>query len=476
MEELKNLRTYNRKVIKLDNNKKEYRFHTAHQFYKNKQTGEFEEIDTTLIFDINRRKFIVNKASYNAEIPEYADEVIGFDNLFEGSNHNISAKPICGHVLGVAFNNQKDGNYVFYENAYREGVHLKIYAYNQGLKEVIIIDKKPENNDEDLVFDFELNIKNSISFKDSQEKVWDKSKDYDFSSKTIKIVDDSNKESFFRIANVWDSEHLIQPVNISLYNKDNKIYLRKTITTSFIEKAVFPIFTDHATNYYSGSGDGYVSQSASDFSPSDWSAWDTAHDGLGDGFDYTGQYFTPGPYVAGNAIYLNRTFIPVDTSSIDDSVIIDSASLFTMPAIIYDQDLDGDNFVTVVQTFQFSTSTLQSDDFIDCGDAVDNPTEGMDVVNRVSLTDMVVDSYHEYVLNSTGLSWINKTGYTKIGLREGHDVLDHAPANDIQGTRFVGYTSEYTGTSKDPYLSIITSSPSNNTSIDMGFHSGVRIS
>ena len=81
------------------------------------------------------------------------------------------------------------------------------------------------------------------------------------------------------------------------------------------------------------------------------------------------------------------------------------------------------------------------------------------------------------MLSVTGQGWVNKTGPTKLALREGHDVLN---------TPFVGAknqynqlqvrTSEYTGTTNDPVLEVTYTLPPPTTTITYAYDSmGQRI-
>jgi hypothetical protein len=66
----------------------------------------------------------------------------------------------------------------------------------------------------------------------------------------------------------------------------------------------------------------------------------------------------------------------------------------------------------------------------------------------------------DFILNATGLSWIVKTGNTKLGIREGHDCINSAIRNDLGGNIVNGlqlYTINQAGTDKDPKLVVVHS-------------------
>ena len=82
--------------------------------------------------------------------------------------------------------------------------------------------------------------------------------------------------------------------------------------------------------------------------------------------------------------------------------------------------------------------------------------------NNKGSTDLDISSISgsgaiSFVLNATGLSWINKTGYTDLMLREGHDIDDHAyaGANDTNNLVFIAM-SDYVSAlaTKAPYLEV----------------------
>src|SRR3990167_10899601 len=115
---------YNTDVFDLGRGQKNYKCHSAHINYKNSR-GEFEKINTALIFDIDK-KWKQSKASYHCSIPEYADDWFEFYNVYEGANHNIKAKPVCSYSKGEYFIGD-DGQGVIYRNAFGQDIDLKVY-------------------------------------------------------------------------------------------------------------------------------------------------------------------------------------------------------------------------------------------------------------------------------------------------------------------------------------------------------------
>lgn len=152
----------------------------------------------------------------------------------------------------------------------------------------------------------------------------------------------------------------------------------------------------------------------------DDSTWDASHDATaGDSVD-TG-FFYIGVNHAGSTKRIMRGFFSFDTSSIPDNATIISASLRIYIIAVGDSDNDGDDWINVVgPTTQADPTAIVTADFDQCG-SIDNPTEGS---TRKDLSSLSADTYLTFDLNATGLTWVSKTGYTLLGMREGHDATD----------------------------------------------------
>jgi len=449
-DEILNARTYNQKVYDLGAGKKQYKIHIAQIHYKDGL--DYKDIDTRLTQDAITKQWKTTKASYHPIIPEYADGVFEFYNAYEGANHTLKAIPQCNHVKGEYFENA-DGNYVLYKDAFGAGIDLKVYAYWAGLKKVIIINQKPADTTKALTFDFELILPapSKDKVKDKNNNLWDKSTKLDFKSKNLKIGDEG-KESYFRDARVWDSGEFNQSIDIELYAKDGKTYLRKTITPEILTKATYPLYTDHPTSYYAGAGDGQVGYQYVSVD------WDLVHDATnGSSVNYTSTYSAVGIVNSAGPLDIYRGFFPIDTSGIDDSATITEAIFYVYANSKFNFDNDGDDWQNIVHTSQASYTELVTEDYDQCG-AVNNPEEGCDT--RADMTDIVNTAYTSFVLSATGISWIDKTGISYLGMREGHDAIDSLASNR---SCVIWRFSEYTGTNCDPYLEVTTTSEGSST-------------
>jgi len=181
------------------------------------------------------------------------------------------------------------------------------------------------------------------------------------------------------------------------------------------------------------------------------------HDALaGTNADYTsaGRDINVSHYSTTSKYEIRRGFFVFDTSSIPDNASIQSASLKVYVSGKANGDNDGEDFFVAVPTTQASTVSLSLEDYDQAG-AVSNPQE---LSGRVDLGIIVTGVYNAWSLNAAGLSAIDKGGMTKIGLREGHDVLNHTIAAGKTNKIAVKF-SEQTGTAQDLYLEITYTAP-----------------
>src|SRR3990167_6459669 len=119
---------------------------------------------------------------------------------------------------------------------------------------------------------------------------------------------------------------------------------------------------------------------------------------------------------------ITRGFIPFDTSGIADGASITAG--------------------VVRLAFVSSNNTaLASTDIDNIG-----ATDGSD---HQDITGLSSGDY-DFPLNATGLTWISKTGYTPLAIREGHD-LENATPSAIDGyTRAKFASTNTSGTASDP--------------------------
>ncbi len=179
-----------------------------------------------------------------------------------------------------------------------------------------------------------------------------------------------------------------------------------------------------------------------------------------------GAYIEYVPAAPSSKYRLKRVFLNFDTSSISDTDTIDSATMSLYVESTWDDANDAYSYISVTHNNSASDATFVAADFDDLYNS-DGTTpiasgkalmEMCDSGEHMDLTSWS-SSYADFSFNSTGLSKIDKTGYSKFGVSIGRDIEDAAPAH-------AGYTLEgissyrgkgYTGTASDPKLVVVHS-------------------
>jgi len=215
----------------------------------------------------------------------------------------------------------------------------------------------------------------------------------------------------------------------------------------FLNVSTSKIFkTCWAQTYYPTAGDGWI-----DNDPGN-SNWATSHGatagGAGRAFYTDGTQGLRAKTVKDPYWVFQRSFIPFDTSGLDDSCVLDdtaSSSVFLYVDDIYDlaEDL---SYIGITGTNQADTSQLVTEDF----DQFDFNLYS----NEFDITSLIDNTYNKWTLNTNGIGLIEVSGVTKFGVLEGHDLENTITTSGTgnPGAFFSG--SEYTGTSRDPFLLI----------------------
>lgn len=195
--------------------------------------------------------------------------------------------------------------------------------------------------------------------------------------------------------------------------------------------------TDPATN----AGDGYSNKTAT--------SWNAAHDATdGDNVSSSATVIlVRSDRVGGSDWRMARGYANFYTTALG-SDIIDGA---TLTLTLTGNGIDASNQERDVGLVEYlgtlPDAVLGDYDLI--GDAVNNPTEG---APRIELrTPEQAGTKYTFTLNATGLSWVNGSGVTGLGLRDSLDITDTTPSNDGNG-RVQFYAADQTGTADDPKL------------------------
>ena len=153
-----------------------------------------------------------------------------------------------------------------------------------------------------------------------------------------------------------------------------------------------------------------------------------------------------------------------DTSALGADTSILSATLSLYVTGTYDAENDGNDYLAVVTASPASTTALAADDYDQFGTVEQHATS-----QRKDITSISTSAYLDFILNDTGIGNIAKTGVTKFGIREGHDLQDDAPTvtgNPTDGIRY--YTADQADTVSDPIL-VVEHIPSNPGSPSMRY-------
>lgn len=137
-----------------------------------------------------------------------------------------------------------------------------------------------------------------------------------------------------------------------------------------------------------------------------------------------------------------RTAFTFDTSSIgtDD---IDSAVFSVYPSNKLDGDNDGDDYIGVVSFSPADEGAYATGDYDAFGTT--------EYASGIDIGSITTGAYNDWTFNATGEAAINKSGYTNLGQREGHDIID-SPIADSTNNRITTTFSDTAGTTQDPKL------------------------
>ncbi len=488
------LRKLNMKALELSNGKRVYNFHTKHVHFE--RDGEIHDIDTDLksVGD----KYEMTEAAYQLDFVKSLSKEAPF--TFKNKNAQFGLVPrglrwndktvVHQDVNNVSATKRK--NVVTFKDGLGQGNDLVFEAANTGLRKIVKINSAPavpkgvthleagfeivvSDRTEIWVNDFENqekvdairaklldldkqrlllektgNYKEARKINEIQERFeaeihdvmlskWDKKTDLTFEGE-FQFIEDGVK-TYGRTPMVWDSAGRAIHIDVQLRSRKGKMFFAKMIPVEFLEEALFPIYTDATNSYYAGAGDGYVRNHGA-------GTWATLRGaGTGTYADYTSSSFLIQAYDYGSGRDIKRGFYPTNTSGIDDGDTIDSASLYLYTGYWGANGNADTTSIDVVQTSQASTTTLATTDF--------GSVTFTDGGNKAISTFSGSGAYGAIALNATGLTYITKTGTTKIGCLVALDTDNTAPTGD---NKIYPSSSEDSSTTRDPYLSV-TSTP-----------------
>lgn len=467
--------------------------HVGHIHYFDKlDSNRFRGIDWLLGFDETKRGWFLSYHSFRPFFPEYSDSFAEFRDLFEGKDQTVKYKAIGERVKGILIDTDKtnpffddnvDNKGVLYKDVFGAGRDYILYNTRSKMVKVATVNN-PNEQTEDAVFEWEIEMPGDEVYraekkedaekmkKDDKTEIVEndviigykldktKSKTFNTGKKTLigsSKLDGKEWYTYLEAYKAWDSEGNTINIEASIIVEKGKVILRKTIPLEFLKNAIGRVFTDTTTSYYVGAGDGATTRNLDGDD-----TWAKVHDPSASiTLSHTATTALSLCGKRNNPVYwkVSRVFFPVDTSGLGLSDTISSASFYFYPGSTIYKDSGGNMDMRLVETTQASTSELALDDYDQCGSVDSPPLLSDDTVTYSSITGGAVSgsgsAYETMALNVIGISAINKSGYTKLGIRHGDEIQATAPSYGINIYQQSSlYTSEETGTDKDPYLEV----------------------
>lgn len=468
--EIKNLRTYKSKTFDNGDGTRTAEIHCGHIHYKD-SSGNFQDVDYTI--EDKGAYWQVVKANYRLYVAKnFTDsQLIRFDNKFEGANHTIYYEPHSlqwvhktthDRVLIKASQNVTgtlDGDTITYPNAFGNNIDFVVQLKRHGFQKYVRFNVKPALTPPSSEYVLVMLVKYTginVSLKAKDLSVWDGESYYESEEGFDFLEANSTLKSFTHKAYIEDANENRQNVKLFWEKRNNVLWQAKVLPRVFLNNATYPVIAD-ADTFYTGAGDGMVNEGGN-------ATWAVTHDATsGNNASYTDTDHLAGQcgYESTPNYYIKRGFFPFDTSGLPDVATITAATLTLYVHALNEDDSDSEAFLNVVKTYQADPTELVTADYEDCGcdDGNDEGGRAKETpitvgATEIALSSMSVDSDIVFTLNATGLGWIDKTGWTKLGTREGHDLEDNA-FNAVSGNNGVRVRmSEYTGTGDDPLLSV----------------------
>jgi hypothetical protein len=485
MQELLNKRAYNAKHFDKGDGSFVAEIHSGHIHYKDGE--EYRPIDWTLIFDEVKRGWGFNTHSFNPFFPEYSTEFAEFRDRFHDKDQIVRYKPIGATVKGElididpdnpGFDDNPDNKGVIYRDVFGKGLDYMLYNTRSSMVKVAIIND-PKAFTTDAVFEWELEFPDKEIFRvdkkeDAEEMTakntktntkdgklvgyrLEKRDGKNLNTNKLALIGNSKLDgkewfTYLKSFKAWDSEGNTIEIIARISFVNGKAILKKTIPLEFLQSAKGKVFTDTTTTYYP-----HVSDGITYYDSSTGAAWSTLVGAAGSVSD--SNSINTGRRGATSTAwrFITRSRLTFDTSSITDSDTVSAATLGLYTAIKNNDS--GLSFSINVYSSNFgSMTTLQTSDYQNSGTTA--------YASEIPYANFST-TYTVFTFNATGLAAISKTGYTQFCLRDTADASNTFPGNPggDKIDRLWAYSSEQTGTTKDPYLSVTYSAGGTNVTV-----------
>jgi hypothetical protein len=229
-----------------------------------------------------------------------------------------------------------------------------------------------------------------------------------------------------------NDESVREKLTYRIIHLNGNTYILSGLKISDLNAMTFPVVIDPTMTIYTSSSDGYLKNSSSNYMNS-WNAA-TASTGF-----YLSNQISIGQNKYGSTYTINRGYVFFNTSTIPTNANISNATL----SLYKCSDSSDTDFLITIQNGQptYPHSPLQNTDYYKAYYSGNGGTLN---------TNAFGNSYNNVSLTSNGISWINRTGWTKLCLRSSRDIDCNTPT----GSEYVTvYTSEQ-GSSYTPKLTI----------------------
>ncbi|HWR27660.1 MAG TPA: M28 family peptidase, partial [Candidatus Thermoplasmatota archaeon] len=227
-----------------------------------------------------------------------------------------------------------------------------------------------------------------------------------------------------------NNESVRQRLTYRIVRYHDETYLLSGLRVTDLNSMTFPVVIDPTITINVSSS----SDERGNYNSNYQTAWSATTSNL-----ITDPYIVIGQRKASNIYMIHRGFVFIDTSSLPANAVIDDSVL----SLYKYSDSSTTDFSITIQNGQptYPHDPLQTSDY---NKALYSGDGGK--LNTASL----VNGYNNISLNSTGLGWINRTGWTKLCLRSSRDISGIAPT----GNEYVTFYSSTQGSATIPKLII----------------------
>lgn len=473
LQEDKSKRSYTSKTYPKGNGEFITNISTGQLHYFNKlgvgdSINDFREIDYTLIWDDILRGWTFQYNNFQPFLPEFADQKATFRDVYQNKDQIVSYTPECNHIQGrlitkenlVAenLNTETDNNCILYDNAFGEGIDLIYCFQRRGMKKLVRF-RAGFYPDIDLEISFEVKLPDDLYRAEKSEDLklmdngaykLDKTKDKLFDTNKSSFIGTEKNDGTFSYTilepfKIWEQKNesfklKSRIVNVDYKINNNKQSLIKNIPVTFFADCNNDVFTDVTTSFFS-SNDGNIrawGPAANGWASvvvSGITVGDTDVDTIGGTAErYSTNYYNYKGYTTFNS------------STLSAGIIIISANIY-----LYGKDRQNPNSSNPV----LGCYGLSDYGTLDIGDWSASNTTAKSNTTFGSGWSKV--GYNNFPLNNSGIANISKTGNSFFSFQEvTYAVALATPVTTTTTDIWVGaYSSSYTETSRDPYISII---------------------